>query len=395
MGKGDICDGFSYKNVAATEAAINELSDNCYLPANKILMEQILKTNKKFEVAFSISGITLELLQEHRPDVINSFRQLVNTGCVEILAETYYNSLSWLHSVKEFSRQVALHGALVNELFQVKPVVFRNTELIFDNKLSRFIASMGYKGILCEGISKVLDGRTPNQVYATEGNEDFGVLLRNTELSDDIAFRFGESSWSQHPLTAEKFAEWLHQHPVEDTSNINILFDYETFGMHKNTETGIFNFLESLPAAILANDGYSFKTPTKAIENSFPKGIYDAPQVTAWRDKNSMCCVWCENMMQNNTIKKNYSLEKLVMDSEDKETISTWGMLQQADNFYFMGDTERCEGDSYKLNNPFSTPKEAFQNYSNILTGFELRVIGKSLKNKKINYKQSSIGTLY
>ena len=253
-GTTDIGSIHTYIDAEATEAAINIVSDECYLPANTILLELLRHYKGQFKIAFSISGTTLEILEKYRPDVLKSFRQLTRTGYVEIMAETYYNSLSWLHNKKEFERQIKLHGAIVKRLLGTEPKVFRNTELIYSNDLAKFINNMGYKGILCEGLYRILQGKTANQVYAAPGNGDFGLLLRNVNLSDDIAFRFGEMSWSEFPLTAGKFAGWLHFH-AEDTNNINIFLDYETFGIHKKTESGIFEFLKYLPAAVLAREG--------------------------------------------------------------------------------------------------------------------------------------------
>ncbi|MEP7111550.1 MAG: polysaccharide deacetylase family protein, partial [Ferruginibacter sp.] len=179
-----------YEDAAADEHTINILSDECYLPANEIILSLIAKHKGRFKVSYSISGTTLELFQKYRPDAINSFQQLVATGCVEVLAETYYHSLSFLHSKNEFQRQVRKHHKLVEKLFGVSPSVFRNTELIYNNELAKIIGEMGYKGILCDGNESILQGRQVNQVYSVPGNETVGLLLRNASLSDDIAFRF-------------------------------------------------------------------------------------------------------------------------------------------------------------------------------------------------------------
>jgi alpha-amylase len=385
----------NYDNYSANAAAINTVADESYLPANEIILSQIKRSDGKFRVAFSISGTVLELLQQYRPDVIDSFKKLIQTGCVEILAETYNNSLSWLHSKKEFTAQIEKHGLFVKELFNVQPLIFRNTELIYNNELANFIAAAGYKGILCEGLSKILKGRTANQTYALPGNADFGVLLRNVELSDDIAFRFGATGWCQHPLTAEKFAEWVHRHTSADTCNINMLFDYETFGIHKKKVTGIFDFLSHLPDAVLANPEFKFKTPTEALDNCFPKDIYDVPEIISWEDKNNDCCLWGENVMQHNTIRKIYSLENMVLKSENAKTIDTWRKLQAADYFYFMSAHQRCEGDAYHLLNPFAFPKEAYDTYNNILTDFEISIIKIGIASTQVKFSNSPQSFLY
>lgn len=383
----DIDTVHTYIDAQATEAAINIVSDECYLPANKILLELLRENNGKFKIAFSISGTTLELLEKHRPDVLKSFRQLTRTGFVEILAETYYNSLSWLHSKKEFERQIKLHDAIVKRLLGVESSVFRNTELIYNNNLAKFIKQLGYKGILCEGLYRILNGRTANQVYAAPDNGDFGLLLRNVNLSDDIAFRFGEMSWSEFPLTAEKFAGWLHFH-AEDTSNINIFLDYETFGIYKKEESGIFEFLKYLPAAILAREGMEFSTPSEALERFYPADIYDVPETISWEDKSKENCVYCENMQQNNMLKKVYSLANLVYAGNNETMLETWGKLQCAEYFYYMSGDKKCSDAHPCITNPFDCSEAAYRNYSNILTDFEITLIKNGLEKYK---KQKSV----
>lgn len=362
----------------ACEAAVNKLADECYLPTNRILSHLIDEQKGNFKIAFSFSGTALELLQRHRPDVVKSFKQLVNTGCVEIFSETYYHSLSWLHSKNEFKRQVRKHDDLIKLLFGLEPAVFRNTELIYSNELAKFIAAMGYKGILCEGLDRILNRRNPNQTYAAPGNGDFGLLLRNVSLSDDIAFRFDDPNWNEQPLTAGKYAGWLHN-LKDDTCNVNLFFDYETFGIHKKASTGIFEFLKHFPTAILADENWKFVAPSEALENCYPKDIYDVPNTISWEDKEMLSCVWSENVMQNNTLRKIYSLENMVNNSTMPGTMEWWGSLQSADHFYYMCNDGRTENDTYRLLNPFASGEDAFENYKNAVADLEIKLIQRSL----------------
>lgn len=370
-----------YEDAEADKIAINIAADKCYIPANEILYNAVKKQKGKFRFSFSISGTALALFAKYRPDVIDSFKRLVATGCVEILAETFYHSLSFLHSKKEFQRQVEKHSAAVKEIFNIEPAVFRNTELVYNNDLARFISDMGYKGILCEGVERILKGRPVTQLYAAPDNGDFGLLLRNNILSDDIAFRFDDPNWSEHPLTAKKFAGWLHAYP-ENTDVINLFMDYETFGVHKNQGSGIFDFLDLLPEAVLANKNFQFSTPSDILQEYYPRDIYDVSKTISWEDQSSSNCVWCENAMQNNTLKKIYAIEKMVINCNCNKTIDIWGRLQTADHFYYM--TEQCtESEKSKYQNPFSCAREAFQNYSNILTDFEISLIKNNINNTK------------
>ncbi len=373
----------SYEDADANRETIDAAADNCYLPANELLYRSIKEQKGRFRVSFSISGTAIELLQQYRPDVLDSFKKLADTGCVEILAETYYHSLSFLHSKREFKRQVKKHSDFVKNIFGTEPLVFRNTELIYNNDLARFISGMGYKGILCEGVERILQSRTPNQLYAAPGNGDFGLLLRNTMLSDDIAFRFDDQNWSEHPLTAPKFASWLHAYP-ETADVINLFLDYETFGIHKKKETGIFDFLSALPEAVLENEKFRFSAPTEILNSCYPRDVYDVPQAVSWEDKQDVTCVWSRNAMQNNTLKKIYAIEKMIMSCGTSETIDTWGRLQAADHFYYMTE-ETFDNESSKYQNPFSSAEEAFRNYSNILVDFEISIIKNNINLTKRN----------
>lgn len=374
----------------AGKEAVDKLSDECYLPVNRIIHSLIREHDDDFKIAFSFSGTAVELLQRYRPDVLGSFIQLVNTGCVEIFSETYYHSLSWLYSKNEFRRQIQKHDVLVKLVFGIEPTVFRNTELIYSNELAWFIADLGYKGILCEGLERILRGRSPNQIYAAPDHrgyrDDFGLLLRNVRLSDDIAFRFDDPAWNEQPLTAAKYAGWLHNQ-VGNSCTINLFFDYETFGIHKKESSGILEFLKHLPAAVRANKDWKFVTPSEALESCYPKDIYNVPQTISWEDKDMESCVLSENMMQNNTLRKIYSLEKMVLRSAIPGALERWGSLQSADHFYYMCNDGRTKDDTYRYLNPFASGEEAFDNYKNAVADFEIKLIQHGLdeiKNKKL-----------
>jgi len=371
-----------YEDVAADEMMINKLADESYLPANEIILANIVKSKSRFKVSYSISGTALELMLQYRPDVIASFQELVNTGAVEILAETYYNSLSFLYSKKEFDRQLEKHSLFIQKLFRIQPAVFRNTELIYNNKLPAHIRELGYKGILCEGSRKILRGRTPNKLYACPGNDDFALLLRNTSLSDDIAFRFGDKQWNEYPLTAEKFAEWIHAHP-EDSEVINLFMDYETFGLYKHKDTGIFDFLDALPAAVLANENFVFDTPSNVVNQYYPRDVYDVPEIISWDDHSAACCMWSENARQNNTLKKLYSLEKLINQSENNHFVQAWGRLQAADYIHFMSDNNKK---ACKHLNPFDGPEAVYSAFTSILTDMEISLVNEQIRKNNMHF---------
>lgn len=367
-----------YEDKTGMAAVMDKLAVDCYLPANKILLEQIRKAKGKFKIAFSVSGTTLELFEQFRPDLIASFRQLVNTGCVEILGETYYNSYAWLYSKEEFSRQVNAHEALVKKLFGCEPMVFRNTELIHSNALARYIAGTGYRGMLIDGNAEVLNGRSPNQTYAAPDNGDFGLLLRNAALSEDIACFFGKGRGSRYALTAEKFAQRVIRDHAGNSCCINLFLDYETFGIHK-TGQSIFTFLEELPAAILSQNGYDFKTPSEALDNCYPKAVYNAPRPVAMNNNLQLC----ENVLKNEVIKKLYKLEALVHETGDEKLLNTWGKLQSAEHFCFIAGSRPQDVYTYQFTDQVNYTVEKFQQIVNILTDFEILLITAGLEKSR------------
>lgn len=373
--------------------AISKLADNCYLPANKIILHLINETNGKFRVNFSISGTAIDLLSQYRPDVLSSFKTLSETGAVDFLGETYYNSLSWLHSKTEFKRQVEMHQEKIETTFAISPTVFRNTELIYSNELAGYIAGMGFRGMLCEGLESILCGGSANQLYAAPGNNELSILLRNTRLSDDIAFRFDDLTWNEQPLTAEKFAGWIHAH--QEPCNINLYFDYETFGIHKQAQTGILEFLKNLPSAILKSEEWSFKTARQVIDDTFSKDIFDSPQIISWQNKSNENCIWSENTMQRNALYKIYQLENTVLQLGCSDAITYWAQLQSADHFYNMVEQENIYRDVYATDSNKKPATEYYNNFKSLLTAFEIYLIEKGLDISRTIHRKTASYHLY
>lgn len=383
----DIAKSLCYTDEIADKENIDHVADNCYLPANEILLNQILVHGNKFKISFSISGTVLELLMKYRPDVIKSFKKLADTGCVEFLTETYYHSLSSLYSTTEFQRQVVKHAEFISRMFGRQPVIFRNTELIHNNKIAELIRELGFSGILCEGVERILQGRSTNFVYRAPG-DGIPLLLRNPALSDDIAFHFGDTNWSEYPLTAEKFADWLGSHPESD-SVINLFMDYETIGIHKVAASGIFDFLHALPGAVLNIEKLAFSTPSELVSQARTGYEYDVQRTISWEDRSAGNCVSCENVMQNNTLKKIYSIEKMVRQSNAEQSMDIWGRLQTADHFYHMSENQPL-----KYIQASKTPHQTFQHYSNMVADFEISIINQEVTRKKTS-SHSLKGTLF
>jgi alpha-amylase len=367
-----------YEDDAKNKAIAKKIAEKCYLPTNKLMLDLIKKHGDKFKVCYSLSGMAIEQFERYTPEVLESFQALVDTGNVELLAETYYHSLASQFSVTEFREQVKLHVNKMKTLFGQTPTVFRNTELIYNNDVAAEVEKMGFTGILAEGADKVLMWRSPNFVYASKSAAKLKMLLKNYRLSDDIAFRFSNAAWENYPLTAEKYAGWL-ANAAQQGDVINLFMDYETFGEHQWEQTGIFNFLWHLPDEVLAR-GMDFATPSEVIAKYAVRDKLDVPHCVSWADTERDLSAWLGNHLQNSSVGFVYSLEKLVHEMNDPDLLQVWRKLQTSDHFYYMSTKKAGDGDVHNYFNPYNSPYDAFVLYNNVLSDLKLTLESRNVK---------------
>ena len=359
-------------NEKGNKAVMEKVARKCYLPTNKILLDLIHK-HPEFKISYSFSGTALEQMENFAPEVLESFQKLIKTGNVEILSETYYHSLAFFYSDEEFIEQIELHKKKIKELFDYEPKIFRNTELSYNNELARIIEGLGYDGILAEGWEQYLGYRSPNFLYRPKGTQKIKLLLKNYKLSDDIAFRFSDKQWKEHPLYVPKFCNWLNS--VNGNGNtINLFMDYETFGEHQWEDSGIFNFLYSLPEEILKHPDNNFKTPSELISTYETVDELDVHNTLTWADAERDLSAWTGNSMQRSSLRKIYEIEEDVANSSDEKLKTDWRKLQTSDHFYYMCTKWFSDGDVHKYFSPYESPYEAFISYMNILNDFRLRL---------------------
>lgn len=358
-----------------------KVAHKCYLPANMLMLDLIEKYKGRFKIAYSITGMLLEQLKMYTPDVLESFKQLAKTNCVEFLGETYYHSLSSLYSKTEFIEQIKLHRKTIEELFGKTPRIFRNTELIYSNTLAETIDEVGgFDAILAEGADEVLGYRSPNFVYHTSASPKLKLLLKNYRLSDDIAFRFSNRSWRQWPLKADKFAQWINA--VNGCGYVvNLFMDYETFGEHQWHDTGIFDFLRHLPKEIFKHPDNDFRTPSEVIKLYESVDAVDFPYTVSWADIERDLSAWLGNSMQENACDELYKLEKTVKNTDDENIINDWRKLQTSDHFYYMCTKYFADGDVHKYFNPYDSPYDSYINFMNVLNNLMSRC-SESIKTK-------------
>lgn len=367
----DIGKNSHYYDDFTNRTILRRIAQKCYLPMNELILQQIEEQKGAFKVAFSITGTALEQFDRYCPEVLDSFKKLAATGCVEFLSETYYHSLSSLASESEFKHQVAKHKEAIEKYFGVTPTTFRNTELIYSDSIANMVGDLGFKTILTEGAKHVLGWQSPNYLYKATTKKNQKLLLRNSGLSDDIAFRFSNKGWENWPLTTDKFVSWLKS---GDGEIVNLFMDYETFGEHQAASTGIFDFMKYLPAAVLADGEFEFVTPARAARKHKPVAPLCIPDAISWADEERDTSAWLGNELQNEAFNKLYSLSEKLAILNDAELWSDFGHLQESDHFYYMCTKYFSDGAVHKYFNPYDTPFEAFINYMNVLSDFMLRV---------------------
>jgi alpha-amylase len=369
----DIGNDHYYYDDYSNESILNKVAQKCYLPANALMLDLIKKHKGKFKIAYSISGIAMEQFRLYAPEVLESFKKLADTGHVEFLAETYAHSLCSLKGKEEFQRQVKAHGELIKEHFGQEPKVFRNTELIYSDEIGAMVADMGYNAMLTEGAKHILGWKSPNYLYCNAINPKLKLLLKNFKLSDDIAFRFSNKGWPEYPLTAEKYVEWMNQAP-DNEEVINLFMDYETFGEHQWKETGIFDFLKALPGTVFKRSQFTFSTPSEVARKLQVVSAVNVPHPISWADEERDLTAWLGNELQNEAFNKLYSLGEKVYASGDDALKQDYAYLQVSDHFYYMSTKFFSDGEVHSYFNPYDTPYEAFINYMNVLSDFEIRV---------------------
>ncbi len=374
----DIGKDMSYFDETLNRKVIEKVSEKCYIPTNKLLLKLIDKYDGDFKVSFSITGSIIEQFKRWKPEVLDLFHDLAKTGCVEFIGETYFHSLSYLYNRDEFCEQINKHIDLVKSEFGTKPIVFRNTELIYQNGVSDVLKEFdNFKVILTEGADKVLGWRSPLYPYLTE-NEKHILLLKYYTLSDDIAFRFSDKGWVDFPLTVDKFVNWVKKLPLIDKSGqdlfLNLFMDYETFGEHQWEDTGIFKFMEVLPEKVLSDKTISFSWPSDVLfadKKKFNK--ISIPNPISWADSERDLSAWLSNDMQHNSIEAAYELLEKIKQTGNYGLLNIMRKLLTSDHFYYMCTKYFQDGDVHTYFSPYDNPYDAYNYFMSALTDLEER----------------------
>ncbi len=320
----------------------------------------------RFRCSIAVSGLAFEQFEHYVPELLDLFKKLADTGCVEFVAQPFSYGLSSLTDPEEFAQQIAETNSILRNRLGVEPKVVRNTELIYFDDLAPQLVEMGFKGVLTEGAKHILGWKSPDYVYSAASAPKLKLLLRNSKLSDDIAFRFSDTSWSEFPLTADKYIEWIASTPAEEQI-VNIFLNMETFGDLHPATTGIFQFLEALPR-FAAERGVEFITPTQAVSKIKAVGELSIVHAISSAGEERDTSSWLGNRLQNEAFDKLYSLAERVRECSNRSLKRDWQYLQACDHFFYMNTK------SPAAFSPYETPFAAFTNYINVLADFLMRV---------------------
>lgn len=382
-------DYFATQSLDENKHVFQKVAQKSYIPMLSLLLE-LVKSRKEFVFSISCSGIFLEQAERYEPRVLTLLQALVQSGQVEVLAETYYHSLSSLYSKSEFYAQIDAHKKKVKKLFHVTPRIFRNTELIYSDLIGSLVAEKGFAGMLTEAVDRYLDGQKRTQLFSSYTAKRIPLLLKHAQLSDDIAFRFSDRNWVSYPLHADTYVHWLNSYAQEEI--INLFMDFETFGEHQWSDTGIFEFFQHVVFKVLESKWNRFVTPSQAIKhvdvNTLP--FYKVPDPISWADVDRDLSAWRDNDLQHDALRLVYELEEKIVNSRNKALLEDWRKLQTSDHFYYMCIKWSADGDVHSYFSPYQNPMDAYVRFTTVFADIASRLFDlEQINNKKKTTKKS------
>lgn len=351
------------------ERLITDVANRSYMPALEALGEMLKEHPGFFKVAFSLSGVGMEQLEIHAPQVLEKLQELNQTGCVEFLAEPYSHGLASLANEESFAKEVKRQCQKMKEYFGKEPQVLRNSSLIYSDEIGAQAAQMGFKGMLTEGARHVLGWKSPHYVYNCALAPNLKLLLRDVNLSDDISLRFSNVEWEGYPLFADNYVDRIANFPGEEHV-VNIFMELSALGVAQPLSSNILDFLKALPECAKQR-GISFSTPSEICETMASVGALDVPDTLSWTDEERDVSSWLGNPMQREAFNKLYSVADRVRIADDPRINQDWDYLQASNNFRQMTTKPSQVGIDRGI---YGSPFDAFTNYMNILGDFIARV---------------------
>ncbi|WP_295358999.1 glycoside hydrolase family 57 protein [Prevotella sp.] len=365
----DIGTDHYYYDDYENERLISDIAERSYMPALNALLDMIKENGNYFKVAFSLSGVGIEQLEIHAPQVLEKLQELNQTGCVEFLAEPYSHGLASLANEESFAAEVKRQCTKMEEYFGQSPKVLRNSSLIYSDDIGLQVSQMGFKGMLSEGARHVLGWKSPNYVYNCALAPNLKLLLRNVNFSDDISLRFSNTDWEGYPLFADNYIDRIANLP-EGEQVVNIFMELSALGIAQPLSSNILDFFKALPECAKKR-GVTFSTPSEICDSFHSVSAVDVPDTLSWNDEERDCSCWLGNPMQREAFNKLYSVADRVRIANDPRINQDWDYLQASNNFRQMTTKPSQVGINRGI---YASPFDAFTNYMNILGDFISRV---------------------
>lgn len=365
----DIGTDHYYYDDYENERTIGDIVERSYIPALNVLGEMIRDSEGYFKVAFSLSGVGMEQLEMHAPEVLEKLQELNGTGCVEFLAEPYSHGLSSLANDAAFAADVKKQAEKIEQYFGRKPTVMRNSSLIYSDDIGAQVAALGFKGMLTEGAKHILGWKSPHYVYNCSLAPALKLLLRDVELSDDISLRFSNTEWEKYPLFADDYVERIAR-LSEEKQVINIFMELSALGVAQPLSSNILEFMRAIPV-YAKQRGITFSTPSEVISKTKSVGPINVSDPMSWVNEERDISAWLGNVMQREAFNKLYSIADRVRIANDPKINQDWDYLQASNNFRFMTTKPSIIGLDRGI---YSSPFDAFTNYMNVLGDFINRV---------------------
>ncbi len=390
----DIGTDHYYYDDYENERVISELFEKSYKPALQTMLDMIEENGKAFKVAFSISGVSLELIEQYAPEMLDLLGRLAASGCVEFLAEPYSHGLSSLGNVDNFIAETKRQAKKIKQIFGQSPKVFRNSSLIYDDEIGALVADMGFKGMMVEGAKHILGWKSPHYIYSCAQDARLSLILRDYKLSDDIGLRFNDASWSEYPLMADKWLSWVAALP-EGENVVGIMMELAALGYYQPLSSHILDFLRALPK--LAKDmGIQFATPSEVLAKNKPVSPLEVIYPVSWNDEERDTSSMLGNGMQREAFNKLYdeNIVGRILACRDRRIQQDWDRLQATDNFRFMTTKNNGMGNYRGI---YDSEYDAFTNYMNILGDFLKRVkdmFPDTVENDELNSLYTQIANM-
>ena len=368
-----------YYDDMQTEDYVASLIQTSYMPLCKTLAEMIRLSKSKFHCALSVSGIMLEMFEQYAPEMIDMLKELAVTGCVEFVVTPYSYSLASVYSDTEAIEQLQNQQTMVKKLLGVESTTACLSELLYSDEIAIQLHQLGFKAMMTEGAKHILSWKSPNYVYSSSAAPKLKVLLRNANLSDELAFHFSDPAWHNFPMDAEKFATTLIALPAEEQV-ANIWVGAETFGIRQSADSGIFDFLKALPYYAMEQE-IGFMTPSEVAKKFAASDAVVVPYPLTWAGEGKDLSTYNGNDLQQEAVQKLFAVAERVHLCRDKQLKRDWLILQDVNYLHFMNHIDQgatC----------FESAYDAFINYMNILSDFLQRVEEQyptTIENEELN----------